>query len=86
MKTVLIVAHSAHNGLYICPDAMNPRILNVRKFSANNRDNGLVCRYNTLTGNIIRDGTSWRRYVRYTRANDEQIKALIQARFGGNVE
>lgn len=77
MKTLtLLKAYDDMNGLKAVQDSFNPAMFNVRKFSKSGRDNGLVARYNSQSGELIQDGFTWRVYKPYNHVSWQTIKDL----------
>lgn len=75
MKTqiTLIEATEKANGLFAHNDTFNPNMVNIVKKSLSGRSNGLVMRFNTITNELIMDGTTHRRYVNFCDANGNEI-------------
>jgi hypothetical protein len=76
--TTLIPATQEANGVRMSPDKHNPAMYNVVKYSLSGRSNGTIFRYNSNTGNINYDGSSWRTYVNYNHATEEEILSIIK--------
>ena len=59
---VLLHPTMAKNGLIAMPDKHNPKMLNISKCTIAYKGNRLVMRYNTTTGQLMQDGSTWRNY------------------------
>lgn len=74
MKTqiILIEATATANGLVAHNDKFNPKMVNICKKSLSGRTK-LVARFNTISNQIICDGTTHRNYVNYCDAKRNQV-------------
>ena len=76
---VITSATKNKNGISAFKDNFNPFIYNIRKVSLKGRDNGLICRYNKSSGQLLTDGLSWRSYKSYSINNTELLELLFKS-------